>query len=353
MSLAQFTNNASGALAAGITSGATSLSVTAGQGALFPALTGSQYFRATIMHIVSGAVTALEIVKVTARATDTFTIVRAQEGTTAQAWSAGDTIALLPTAGDMAGFAQFDDLQTQATNYAADTGAANAYVVALSPAVTAHVTGMPIRWKAGHANTGASTFNDGAGAVSLTLTDGTALPSGTIAAGGIYVTFWDGTKFQLLATDLSGYVTLTYLAANYATLATLANYAPLASPTFTGNPKGPTPGVGNSSTNLATTAFVNQGSSFGANGYRKHPDGSIDQWGYAPATGTSPQAVVFPLAPGSGGFQTAVLNIVITPAIANGAESFAVEASSPAPTTSGFSVNSGSGSAFYWRAFGY
>lgn len=37
-----------------------------------------------------------------------------------------------------------------------------------------------------------------------------------------------------------------------------SEYAPIASPTFTGSPKGPTPATGDSSTQLATTAFVQQ-----------------------------------------------------------------------------------------------
>ena len=39
---------------------------------------------------------------------------------------------------------------------------------------------------------------------------------------------------------------------------THSEYAPIASPTFTGSPKAPTPATGDSSTLLATTAFVQQ-----------------------------------------------------------------------------------------------
>lgn len=94
--LVQFTNNAATTLASGITSGATSLTVASGAGSKFPTLTGSQYFYCTL----SDTATALqiEIVKVTARSTDTFTIVRAQEGTTAKAYLAGDKVELRYTA---------------------------------------------------------------------------------------------------------------------------------------------------------------------------------------------------------------------------------------------------------------
>ena len=74
----------------------TSLTVTAGQGALFPA----PPFSATIWPAgVQPLSTNAEIVRVTAVSTDTFTITRAQEGTTAQSITAGYQIAQTVTAG--------------------------------------------------------------------------------------------------------------------------------------------------------------------------------------------------------------------------------------------------------------
>ena len=95
---ALYTNNASTILASGITNSATSLTVSSGQGSKFPSPTGIDYFMCTLQGI-SG--TPVEIVKVTARSTDTFTIVRAQEGTTASAFSANDIVELRITAGEM------------------------------------------------------------------------------------------------------------------------------------------------------------------------------------------------------------------------------------------------------------
>lgn len=46
------------------------------------------------------------------------------------------------------------------------------------------------------------------------------------------------------------------IAINFATTASLASYAPLASPTFTGDPKAPTPATADNDTSIATTAFV-------------------------------------------------------------------------------------------------
>jgi hypothetical protein len=56
-------------------------------------------------------------------------------------------------------------------------------------------------------------------------------------------------------------------------------FAKIASPTFTGIPAAPTAALGNSTTQLATTAFVVPGSSLTANGYEKFPSGLIMQWG--------------------------------------------------------------------------
>lgn len=85
-----YTNNAATTLASGITNSATSLTVATGAGASFPAITNGDYFYATLENSAG----AREIVKVTARSTDTFTIVRAQDGTTAAAWNAGDKVEL-------------------------------------------------------------------------------------------------------------------------------------------------------------------------------------------------------------------------------------------------------------------
>lgn len=85
-----YANRASSTLAAGITNSATSLSVAAGHGARFPAITAPDYFYATLDDSAGN----VEIVRVTARSTDTFTIVRGQDGTSGLAFSAGATIEL-------------------------------------------------------------------------------------------------------------------------------------------------------------------------------------------------------------------------------------------------------------------
>ena len=87
----KYTNNASAVLSASITSTTTSFSVTSGNGALFPSTTGGDYFYITVVDTASGD---NEIVKVTTRSSDTFTVVRGQDGTTARAFAAGAKVEL-------------------------------------------------------------------------------------------------------------------------------------------------------------------------------------------------------------------------------------------------------------------
>lgn len=76
-------------------------------------------------------------------------------------------------------------IEARSGNYALDTGAANAYVVALSPPITAYTDGLGIRARLIHGNTGASTINAGAGAVALLRDDGAPVQLGDIPADSI------------------------------------------------------------------------------------------------------------------------------------------------------------------------
>lgn len=96
-----FANNATSTLAAPITSTATTATLAPGTGALFPNPGANQYFVMTF----SSAPTGLnpEIVWVTGLSGDTITsMARAQEGTTALAFSTGDYAQALITAGILA-----------------------------------------------------------------------------------------------------------------------------------------------------------------------------------------------------------------------------------------------------------
>lgn len=83
-------NNASTTLQAAITAASASLTVAAGTGALFPAPTGAADFFYCTLENAAG--TIREVVKVTARAADVLTIIRAQDGTTATAFAIGDRV---------------------------------------------------------------------------------------------------------------------------------------------------------------------------------------------------------------------------------------------------------------------
>src|ERR1041385_3634021 len=90
MAQQKFANNASAKLASAITPSDTTIVLVSGQGALFPTLSGGDWFTVTL---VSADGTTEEIVKITARAAETLTAVRAFEDAArlpAAAFAAGD-----------------------------------------------------------------------------------------------------------------------------------------------------------------------------------------------------------------------------------------------------------------------
>ncbi|EAW4165916.1 hypothetical protein HYL62_002049 [Salmonella enterica] len=118
-------NNAQTVLAAGISSTATTLTVNTGTGILFPSpATGTSFFKLTIIDAATGTLT--EIVHVTARNGDVFTIQRGQEGTVPRAWSANDIAANMMTAGTLSYIlGNFQPLDPTLTALAALVGVAN------------------------------------------------------------------------------------------------------------------------------------------------------------------------------------------------------------------------------------
>jgi len=112
MALQLFANNATGYLGASISSSATSITLQSGQGGLFPSPTGGDYFLITMFDGSS----TIEICKCTARSTDTLTVVRGQEGTTASAFASGSLCELRATKGTFDGLLQAtDDTATNLT----------------------------------------------------------------------------------------------------------------------------------------------------------------------------------------------------------------------------------------------
>ena len=211
-----FTNNAATTLASSILVGATSLTVTAGQGALFPTLAGSAYFYCTLSNTAG---TTIEIVKVTARSTDTFTIVRAQDNTTASAFSAGDKVELRLTAIDLQNFPQLDSTntfalaQTFSTPIAVGSGGTGASTLAGA--------NIPVT-SANNTFTGTQTFTGSTTAIAAVFQDAAevATVSATAATGTIN---YDATSQSVLyyTTNASANWTVNFRANSSTSLDTL------------------------------------------------------------------------------------------------------------------------------------
>lgn len=102
----KWTNNASSTLASSISAVATTITVAGGGGSLFPTLGVGDYFYASLVDSSNN----LEIVKVTARTGDVMTVVRGQEGTSANAYVGGDKFELRPTAAGLAAAAEGENI---------------------------------------------------------------------------------------------------------------------------------------------------------------------------------------------------------------------------------------------------
>lgn len=139
----KLSNNAVARLAASITSTETSIGLTPGAGALFPALSAGDWFPATLVKSDG----TLEIVKVTARSVDVLTVTRAQESTSASAFNAGDMIELRLTAGtiatiETAATAGVAALQGDVTTLQTDLTALEGTVATLDSTTTADIADL-------------------------------------------------------------------------------------------------------------------------------------------------------------------------------------------------------------------
>ena len=83
---------------------------------------------------------------------------------------------------------------------ASDTGSANTYAIALTPAVTAYVAGQVFHFKAANASSGASTLNVNAlGAKNIKKKNDQDIAAGDIEQNAIVSVIYDGTSFQMLS----------------------------------------------------------------------------------------------------------------------------------------------------------
>ena len=111
----KFSNNAKTTLSSAVTSSATSITVA--DGSVFPSISGSEYFYVTL----EDASQNIEIIKVTAVSSNTLTVTRGQESTTARAFASGDKAENRLTAGGLNDVATQADTDTD-TTYTAGSG---------------------------------------------------------------------------------------------------------------------------------------------------------------------------------------------------------------------------------------
>lgn len=140
-----FANGASATLAVSISNSDTTVQVQSGYGALFPAPTGGNWFVLTLEDSSAN----IEVVKCTARSGDLLTVVRAQEGTLAQAFTNTVTrCELRDTRGTLEQFLQRsgDTLggPLNLGGYALSNGSLGSDVTV--PKTSIYVSGMIIMW---------------------------------------------------------------------------------------------------------------------------------------------------------------------------------------------------------------
>lgn len=123
------------------------------------------------------------------------------------------------------------------SNYAVDTGAANAYVISVSPStLIAYADGLTLRFKSTNANTTASTINvNGLGLKTIVRPDNTSLVADDIYAGQICQISYNATTgvFQLALTPLAAvYQALAYANAAATSASTASSAAASAAASF-------------------------------------------------------------------------------------------------------------------------
>lgn len=150
-----FANNARSFLAAPISATDTTATLALSTGALFPVITSpSEGFLVTFNDRTTGLLT--EICLVTDISGDTITMVRGQEGTTAQDWAANDYCSNFYTAGTAQSFMQVAEYQSGFYTYAIAGGTANNITATLNSAFNYAPDGMCFILSSAYANTGAT-----------------------------------------------------------------------------------------------------------------------------------------------------------------------------------------------------
>ena len=128
----RFFNNVASALASSASDSATTLTLVSGGGAKFP-LSAGEWTYATL----TTAAGSIEIVKVTGVAGDVLTVVRGQDGTTAQAFAAGDKVEARLTAQGLVDVAQKGSDEAPVQSVAGKTGSVTLAITDVSGLQTA------------------------------------------------------------------------------------------------------------------------------------------------------------------------------------------------------------------------
>ena len=310
-------NNAGTTLAASITSTATTISVVSGTGSLFPNPGSNQFFALTLISAASSS--TFEIVYCTARSSDTLTVTRGQEGTSAKSFNAGDYANQLQTAGALnllpqigeanvwsnnntftatptftmgmlsngldAGGAQLrvassnygalirnDNTSTYflLTNYNNPNGGFNSLrpitVVNASGAVQLDGTGAGVSTGGSLSVAGSlAVSNGGTVAGGLSASGGVTISNGLSASGGLTVNGAASMNSQL---SVAGLLTAS------------GGIAFSGGGTISGIVTAPTASLNTSSNQLATTAFCNPQSVVAQTGMVQFPCGTIMMWSY-------------------------------------------------------------------------
>lgn len=126
-------NNAATRLAASIGTADTTISVMAGTGSSFPSPSAGNWFPVTIVTVTD----LLEIAHCTARSGDVLTVTRAQEGTSAKAFTAGDRVELRLTSGVL------DSMSGDISGVRSDVTALQGSISSLSSQLTALASLLP------------------------------------------------------------------------------------------------------------------------------------------------------------------------------------------------------------------
>lgn len=199
----KLTNNAESLLAGAISATDTTVLLAPGTGTLFPNLGAGEFFPLTLVKSVGGQ-PVREIVYVTARASDSCTVLRGQEGTVAVAFGSGDYAGCHLTAGCLAGKADLSGAAFLGNVNLNGNELIGAALIGCAPALNNNLSANVIDISAGPVqkwapNTGAQTLTiqgwPPAGTHGELLIYGTNLGAATITIAGNPVKFLnsDGT----------------------------------------------------------------------------------------------------------------------------------------------------------------